>query len=111
MLDDAVALVAGRDEPTDQNHVRAHAQADLAEHGDERRATTRIFGSKPGSYGADIRGHDGSSYQGRTVKDPSLAEDLIGDLDARGDGGDYAFHCADKVVGEAEIGGERDHVR
>ena len=26
--------------------------ADLAEHGDERRATTRIFGSKPGSYGA-----------------------------------------------------------
>ena len=34
--------------------MRAHAQADLAEHGDERRATTRIFGSKPGSYGAGI---------------------------------------------------------
>ena len=50
-LDDAVRLVAGLDEPADQNYVRAHAQADLAAHGDERRATTRIFGSKPGSYG------------------------------------------------------------
>ncbi|MCW2806411.1 MAG: cobN [Marmoricola sp.] len=54
MLDDAVQLVAGLEEPLDQNFVRAHAQADLAEHGDERRATTRIFGSKPGSYGAGI---------------------------------------------------------
>jgi cobaltochelatase CobN len=54
MLDDAVRLVAGLDEPDDQNFVRAHARADLAEHGDERRATTRIFGSKPGSYGAGI---------------------------------------------------------
>jgi len=54
MLDDAVRLVADRDEPADQNYVRAHAQADLAGHGDERRATTRIFGSKPGSYGAGI---------------------------------------------------------
>ncbi|MCW2850081.1 MAG: cobN [Marmoricola sp.] len=54
MLDDAVRMVAELDEPADQNYVRAHAQADLAEHGDERRATTRIFGSKPGSYGAGI---------------------------------------------------------
>ncbi len=54
MLDDAVQLVAALDEPLDTNFVRAHAQADLAEHGDERRATTRIFGSKPGSYGAGI---------------------------------------------------------
>ncbi|GAW49140.1 MULTISPECIES: cobaltochelatase subunit CobN [unclassified Nocardioides] len=54
MLDDAVQLVAALDEPPDTNFVRAHAQADLAEHGDERRATTRIFGSKPGSYGAGI---------------------------------------------------------
>ena len=54
MLDDAVRLVAGLDEPPEQNYVRAHADADLAEHGDERRATTRIFGSKPGSYGAGI---------------------------------------------------------
>ncbi|HVK30788.1 MAG TPA: cobaltochelatase subunit CobN [Nocardioides sp.] len=54
MLDDAVRMVAELDEPADQNFVRAHAQADVAEHGDERRATTRIFGSKPGSYGAGI---------------------------------------------------------
>jgi cobaltochelatase CobN len=53
-LDDAVRLVAGLDEPADQNYVRAHAQADLAAHGDERRATTRIFGAKPGSYGAGL---------------------------------------------------------
>ncbi|MES0834684.1 cobaltochelatase subunit CobN [Nocardiopsis tropica] len=54
MLDDAVGLVAGLDEPDEQNYVRAHTNADLAEHGDRRRATTRIFGSAPGSYGAGI---------------------------------------------------------
>jgi cobaltochelatase CobN len=54
MLDDAMRLVAGLDEPADVNYVRAHAQADLAEHGDERRATTRIFGSAPGAYGAGL---------------------------------------------------------
>jgi cobaltochelatase CobN len=54
MLDDAVRLVAALDEPAESNYVRAHAVADLAEHGDERRATTRIFGSKPGAYGAGI---------------------------------------------------------
>jgi cobaltochelatase CobN len=54
MLDDAVALVAGLDEPAQDNYVRAHAQADLAQHGDRRRATTRIFGSKPGTYGAGL---------------------------------------------------------
>lgn len=54
MLDDAVALVAALDEPAEDNYVRAHAQADIAEHGDERRSTTRIFGSKPGTYGAGL---------------------------------------------------------
>ncbi|MFC7961460.1 cobaltochelatase subunit CobN [Rhodococcoides kroppenstedtii] len=54
LLDDAVRMVAGLDEPAEQNYVRAHMQADLAEHGDERRATTRIFGSKPGTYGAGL---------------------------------------------------------
>lgn len=54
LLDDAVRLVAELDEPAESNYVRAHAQADLAEHGDERRATTRIFGSKPGTYGAGL---------------------------------------------------------
>ncbi|MGW4097984.1 cobaltochelatase subunit CobN [Mycobacterium sp. NPDC004974] len=54
MLDDAVALVAGLDESAEDNYVRAHSQADLAEHGDQRRSTTRIFGSKPGTYGAGL---------------------------------------------------------
>ncbi len=54
MLDDAVRMVAELDEDDEQNHVRAHTRADLAAHGDERRATTRIFGSAPGSYGAGI---------------------------------------------------------
>ncbi|MFI6049572.1 cobaltochelatase subunit CobN [Streptomyces violascens] len=54
LLDDAVRLAASLDEPADQNYVRAHTQADLAEHGDERRATTRIFGSRPGTYGAGL---------------------------------------------------------
>ncbi|PBC41202.1 cobaltochelatase subunit CobN [Rhodococcus sp. ACPA4] len=54
LLDDAVQLVAALDETDEQNYIRAHAQADLAEHGDARRATTRIFGSKPGTYGAGL---------------------------------------------------------
>ncbi|WP_167121224.1 cobaltochelatase subunit CobN [Amycolatopsis viridis] len=54
LLDDAVRLVASLDEPAKDNFVRAHVQADLTAHGNERRATTRIFGSKPGAYGAGI---------------------------------------------------------
>ncbi|TJZ78477.1 cobaltochelatase subunit CobN [Rhodococcus oryzae] len=54
LLDDAVRMVAAVDEPAESNYIRAHAQADLAEHGDDRRATTRIFGSKPGTYGAGL---------------------------------------------------------
>jgi cobaltochelatase CobN len=54
LLDDAVRLAASLEEPDDINYVRAHTQADLAEHGDERRATTRIFGSRPGTYGAGL---------------------------------------------------------
>jgi cobaltochelatase CobN len=54
MLDDAVQLVAGLDETPEDNFVRAHAVADQQDHGDWRRATTRIFGSRPGAYGAGI---------------------------------------------------------
>ncbi|MGI8336289.1 cobaltochelatase subunit CobN [Actinomadura scrupuli] len=52
LIDDAIAAVAALDEPG--NHVRAHAVEDHAAHGDWRRATTRIFGSKPGAYGAGL---------------------------------------------------------
>ncbi|MCW2874062.1 MAG: cobaltochelatase subunit CobN [Streptomyces oryziradicis] len=54
LIDDAVRAVAELDEPADQNFVRAHADQDTAEHGDRRRATARIFGSKPGAYGAGL---------------------------------------------------------
>jgi cobaltochelatase CobN len=54
LLDDAVRMVVDLPEPAEQNYVRAHALADLDRHGDHRRATIRIFGSKPGSYGAGI---------------------------------------------------------
>jgi cobaltochelatase CobN len=54
LLDDAIAAVAGLDEPLESNYVRAHAEADVLAHGDRRRATTRIFGSRPGAYGAGL---------------------------------------------------------
>ncbi|WP_433367600.1 cobaltochelatase subunit CobN [Actinoplanes sp. CA-142083] len=52
MLDDAFRMVAELDEP--DNHVREHAMRDRDQHGDWRRATMRIFGSRPGAYGAGI---------------------------------------------------------
>ncbi|MEW2084301.1 cobaltochelatase subunit CobN [Streptomyces sp. NPDC005283] len=54
LIDDAVRAVAELDEPAGSNYVRAHADEDTAEHGDRRRATARIFGSKPGAYGAGL---------------------------------------------------------
>ncbi|NGO72249.1 cobaltochelatase subunit CobN [Streptomyces boncukensis] len=54
LVDDAVRTVAELDEPAESNYVRAHADQDTAEHGDRRRATARIFGSKPGAYGAGL---------------------------------------------------------
>ncbi|HEY0815739.1 MAG TPA: cobaltochelatase subunit CobN [Pseudonocardia sp.] len=52
LLDDVVAAVAAVDEP--DNYVREHVEADVAAHGDRRRATARVFGSKPGAYGAGL---------------------------------------------------------
>ncbi|MCA1655504.1 MAG: cobaltochelatase subunit CobN [Pseudonocardiaceae bacterium] len=54
LIDDAVRMVAALAEPEEDNYVRAHVVADLAGHADERRATTRVFGAKPGSYGAGL---------------------------------------------------------
>ncbi|MFP5022023.1 cobaltochelatase subunit CobN [Pseudonocardia phyllosphaerae] len=54
LLDDAVKLVSELDETPEQNYVRAHVLADRERTGDERRARTRIFGSKPGTYGAGL---------------------------------------------------------
>ncbi len=61
LLDDAVTMVATLDEPDDQNYVAANARAEAAALSSSledaeawRRATTRIFGSKPGTYGAGL---------------------------------------------------------
>jgi cobaltochelatase CobN len=61
-LDEAVQLVAQLDEPPDQNFVRKHYLAEVepaieggtCEFDADRRARYRVFGSKPGSYGAGI---------------------------------------------------------
>src|ERR1700722_468735 len=63
----------------DYNAARAHEMFDP-----QRPETLFNPVTREGSYGVDIRGHDGRSYEGRTVKDPALAEELIADLDARG---------------------------
>lgn len=61
LLDDAVAAVAALEEADEDNYVAAHARADaerlageLDAAGAWRRATTRVFGSKPGTYGAGL---------------------------------------------------------
>jgi cobaltochelatase CobN len=54
LLDDAVRMVAELEEPAGDNYLRGHVQDDVAQHGDRRRATARIFGSKPGAYGAGL---------------------------------------------------------
>ena len=55
LLDDAVALVAALDgEAALQNPLAAHVAADVAAGVDHRRATARVFGSKPGAYGAGL---------------------------------------------------------
>ena len=67
LMDKAVQLVANLDEPTEMNFVRKHYLQDVAQQiamgqeqpefnqeEAERRAVYRVFGSKPGSYGAGI---------------------------------------------------------
>src|SRR5215217_788990 len=54
LMDDAVRTVANLDEPDDLNFVKKHAEEERERGADERRSTTRIFGSKPGAYGAGL---------------------------------------------------------
>ncbi|MBP2704010.1 cobaltochelatase subunit CobN [Microbispora sp. RL4-1S] len=54
LMDDAVRAVAALDEPAEINPLRAHVADEVARHGDHRRATSRVFGSKPGAYGAGL---------------------------------------------------------
>jgi len=60
LFDQAVSLIVELDEPLDQNYPRKHylgeleKQRDIPEHEAEAQARYRVFGSKPGSYGAGI---------------------------------------------------------
>ncbi len=70
-MDDAVALVAGLEETDEDNFVAAHARADAASGSSWREATTRIFGSPPGAYGAGLlQAMDSRDWRG----DADLAE-------------------------------------
>jgi cobaltochelatase CobN len=60
LIDEAITMVASLDESDSDNFVKKHARADadkLQSHEPAdawRQATTRIFGSKPGAYGAGL---------------------------------------------------------
>src|SRR5215213_9465406 len=54
LLDEAFTRVANLDEPTEMNFVKKHADEEKRNGADERRSTTRIFGSRPGAYGAGL---------------------------------------------------------
>ncbi|MFI5734667.1 cobaltochelatase subunit CobN [Kribbella sp. NPDC051587] len=54
LLDEAVRTVAALDEDAADNYLRAHVDDDVAAGNDVRSATARVFGSKPGSYGAGL---------------------------------------------------------
>jgi len=60
LLDEAVSLAISQEEPVEQNFPRKHYLAKLGEAGDkpaeqaDAEARYRIFGSKPGAYGAGI---------------------------------------------------------
>jgi cobaltochelatase CobN len=54
LMDEAFTTVANLDEPDGMNFVKKHAEEERRDGADERRSTTRIFGSKPGAYGAGL---------------------------------------------------------
>jgi cobaltochelatase CobN len=54
LIDEAVRTVAALDEPDEMNFIKKHATEEKKDGADDRRATTRIFGSKPGAYGAGL---------------------------------------------------------
>ncbi|HEU4712795.1 MAG TPA: cobaltochelatase subunit CobN [Pyrinomonadaceae bacterium] len=55
LLDKAVRLVAGLDEPLDQNYVRKHVVEQIAaDNCDTDEAATRVFSNAPGNYGTNV---------------------------------------------------------
>jgi len=55
LLAEAALLAASADEPLDENFIRKHALAFIAEHGgDMEQAALRVFGNADGAYGANV---------------------------------------------------------
>ncbi|MDQ3863589.1 MAG: cobaltochelatase subunit CobN [Actinomycetota bacterium] len=54
LLDEAFTTVANLEEAAEMNFLKKHADEEKEHGADERRSTTRIFGSKPGAYGAGL---------------------------------------------------------
>lgn len=55
LLAEAAFMAASADEPVDQNFIRKHALAYIAEHGgDMETASLRVFGNAEGTYGSNI---------------------------------------------------------
>ncbi|MBW3609551.1 MAG: amidohydrolase family protein, partial [Actinobacteria bacterium] len=54
LMDEAFTTVANLDEAAAETFVKKHADEERHEGAYERRSTTRIFGSKPGAYGAGL---------------------------------------------------------
>jgi cobaltochelatase CobN len=54
MIDEAVRTVAALDEPPEMNFIKANIAKEIAGGGDPESAAWRVFGSKPGSYGAGL---------------------------------------------------------
>jgi magnesium chelatase subunit H len=61
LLAEAALMAANADEPNDQNYVRAHALAFIAENGGTmEEAALRVFGNADGAYGANVNNLVGS---------------------------------------------------
>jgi cobaltochelatase CobN len=83
LIDDAVRAVAALDEPVELNPLAAAAReeterlvaAGVAPEAARRRATTRLFGSKPGAYGAGLQAliDEGGWSDGKDLAEAWLA--------------------------------------
>ncbi|WP_295959057.1 cobaltochelatase subunit CobN [Rhodoferax sp.] len=70
----AVAAISAEDEPDDVNPIRARVQAEMAVQADERAATWRVFGPRPGGYGAGLQANIAS---GQWTERSELAESYL----------------------------------
>jgi cobaltochelatase CobN len=100
LIDRAVELVAAAEEPEEENYLRRHVRREaqsltakgIAPEQADRQAKYRVFGSKPGSYGAGLL----NLIDERNWKtDADLAEVYI-------NWGSYAYTASDHGVAAAE---------